>query len=303
MGIMNSNETIIAIVILILIGYICRRTGFLKPEDTQLLNKIVIYIAIPSLIFMAMYSADLSNIQTLGTITLTCLSIGILCGIIAYIFASLRNYSTKTRWSLVTTSAMFNSGLLGFPVILGVFGGLGLVRAVFYDVGSTILFISFSIILTISYGGTYQNIAKRSVLFPPFLAFTLGILANLIHLPLGTIVPTILNYLSGAAIPLIMLSLGLSLEFKEVKEHLSSASFVSAIRLVISPLIAIFLAAGLGLTGINYSVTVVQAGMPSAMLSLVLAITYNLDVKVSAACIFLSTALSMVTLTLLILIL
>ncbi len=298
---MNSYETIIAIVALIIIGYICRRLEFLRPEDAQTLNKIVVYIAIPSLIFLAMYSADLSNIQTLGTITLTCIMVGLLCGGIAYIIARLRNYSPKTRWSLVTTSALFNSGFLGYPVVLGVFGGVGLVSAVFYDVGSTILFISFAILLLLIYGGSYQSIARRSLLFPPFLAVVLGILVNLLHLPLGSVLPNVLDYLSGAAIPLIMLSLGLSLEFKEVYQHISAASFVSTIRLVISPLVAVILASTMGLSGINYSVTVVQAGMPSAMLSLVLAITYNLDVKVTAACIFLSTALSMLSLTLLIL--
>lgn len=298
---MNSYETIIAIIVLIIIGYICRRTEFLKPETTQILNKIVIYIAIPSLIFLSMYNADLSDLKTLGTITLTCIMVGSLTGLLAYIFANIRKYPPKTKWSLVTTSALFNSGFLGYPVILGVFGAEGMVRAVFYDVGSTILFISFSILLILNYGGSYQSIIRRSVLFPPFLAVVLGILANLSNLPLGSILPDVLGYLSGAAIPLIMISLGLSLEFKEVYEHISSASFVSFIKLIISPVIAVLLATVLGLSGINYSVAVIEAGMPSAMLSLVLAITYNLDVKVSAACIFLSTTLSMITLTLLIL--
>lgn len=297
---MNSYETIIAIVVLILIGYICRRIEFLKPEDTQVLNKIVLYIAIPSLIFLALYTADLSNLITLGSVTLICILVGLLCGCIAYFFARFKGYSSKTRWSLVTSSALFNSGFLGYPVIIGIFGGLGLVRAVFFDVGNTILFILFGIILLMIYGGSYKNIIRRSVLFPPFLAVVLGILFNLLHLPLGTVIPSVLNYLSGATIPLIMISLGLSLEFKEVYEHIGAASFVTAVKLLIAPLIALFLVTLMGLSGVDYAVTIVQAAMPSGMLSLVLAITYNLDVKVAAACIFLSTALSMLSLTLLI---
>lgn len=300
---MNSYETIIAIVVLILIGYICRRLEFLRPEDAKTLNKIVVYIAIPSLIFLAMSRADLSGIATLGTITLICLMVGLVCGVIAYIFAHLMNYSKKTKWTLVTTSAMLNSGFMGYPVVLGVFGGAGMVSAVFYDIGSVIIFISFGLLLILAYGCKFQDILRESVFFPSIIAITLGILANLLNMPLGNIVPNILDYLSGAAIPLIMLSLGLSLEFKEVKERFNLASFVTVIRLVISPLIAIALATILGLSGLNYSVAVVQAGMPSGMLTMVLAIAYNLDVKVTAACVFLSTALSMVSLTVLILLL
>lgn len=298
---MNSYETIIAIVVLILIGYICRRIGLLKPDDAKILNKIVVYLAIPSLIFLAMYNADLSDTVTLGTITLICITIGILCGGIAYLFASLRNYSKETRWGLVTASAMLNSGFLGYPVVLGVFGSIGLVSAVFYDLGSVILFIFFGFLLILVYGGNYQGIFKESVFFPSIIAISLGVLTNIFQLPLGSLVPDILDYLSGAAIPLIMLSLGLSLEFKEVKEYFAAASFVSVIRLVISPLIAIVFASLLGLSGVNFQVTVVQAGMPSGMLTMVLAIIYNLDIKITAACVFLSTALSMVSLTALIL--
>jgi len=230
---MNSYETIIAIVVLILIGYICRRIGLLKPDDAKILNKIVVYLAIPSLIFLAMYNADLSDTVTLGTITLICITIGILCGGIAYLFASLRNYSKETRWGLVTASAMLNSGFLGYPVVLGVFGSIGLVSAVFYDLGSVILFIFFGFLLILVYGGNYQGIFKESVFFPSIIAISLGVLTNIFQLPLGSLVPEILDYLSGAAIPLIMLSLGLSLEFKEVKEYFAAASFVSVIRLVI----------------------------------------------------------------------
>ena len=110
---MNSYETILAIVLMIIIGYICRRFDFLKAEDTQTLNKIVVYIAIPALIFLAMYHADLSNIETFGTITLTIIILGILSGIVAYLFSRFRGYSSKTRWGVVATSTLSNSGFLG----------------------------------------------------------------------------------------------------------------------------------------------------------------------------------------------
>lgn len=298
---MNSNETIIAIILMIVLGYICRRTGFLKPDDTQTLNKIALYIAIPSLIFLAMYQADLSGINTLGTMTLVCVMVGLVCGFMAYIFTLSRGYSSKTKWSIVTTSAMFNSGFLGYPVVLGVFGGAGLIRAVFFDIGNTIIFVLFGLLFIFLYGGNFQSIVRRSILFPPMLAVILGILVNLLNLSLGFVVSNVLEYLSGAAIPLIMLSLGLSLEFSKVKEYWGAASFVSAIRLLISPLIALFIIFILGWNGLDRAVPIVEAGMPSAMLSLVLAITYDLDVNLSAACIFLSTALSMITLTVIIL--
>lgn len=66
-------------------------------------------------------------------------------------------------------------------------------------------------------------------------------------------------------------------------------------------MIAMVIVGLVGLSGLDRTVAIVEAGMPSAMLSLVLAINYQLDVKATAACIFLSTTLSVISITVLIL--
>jgi auxin efflux carrier (AEC) len=297
---MSSTETILAIILLILIGYIAKKVGLLKPEDSITLNKIVINVAIPALIFLAMFSADLSNMNVLIPITMICIVTGILSGLIVYLFSRARGYSKKTKWTLVGTSTLFNSGFLGYPVVLGVFGAEGLVRAVFYDIGSTILFLSLGILFILLFGGKYTSIIRRTLLFPPLWGIILGILANLLNLDPGVITLNVLKYLSGAAIPIIMISLGLSLEVGGLKNYLGAASLVSVIRLIISPIIAILMVIILGLNGLEGTVTVIEAGMPSAMLSLVLAASYDLDIKAAAACIFLSTVLSLISLPILI---
>jgi len=297
---MSSTETIPVIVLMIFIGYIVKRIGILKPGDSVTLNKIVVNIAIPSLIFLAMYNADLSNIKILLPITLICIIIGSLCGLLVYVFSRARGYSKKTRWTLVGTSTLFNSGFIGYPVVLGVFGAEGLVRAVFYDMGSTILFLCLGILFILLFGGKYTSIIRRTLLFPPLWGIILGIFTNLMHLNLGFITLNVLKYLSGAAIPIIMISLGLSLEVGGLKNYFGAASFVTITRLMISPLIAILIVSILGLHGLEGTVTVVEAGMPSAMLSLVLAASYELDIKAAAACIFLSTVISMISLPILI---
>lgn len=148
--------------------------------------------------------------------------------------------------------------------------------------------------------GEYTSIIKRTILFRHIWGVILGIFANFIHLNIGILSLNVLQYLSGAAIPIIMISLGLSLEVGGLKNYLGVASFISVIRLVVSPLIAISIIYIMGLTGLESKVTILESGMPSAMLSLVLAVNYELDIKAAAACIFLSTVLSMISLPILI---
>jgi hypothetical protein len=293
---MNSIETIISIIVLIIIGYVTKRVGLLKPEDSVTLNKIVLNLALPSLIFMAMYTADLSSIGSLVEITAVCITVGTLGGLLAYLFSRVRHYPEKTKWSVTVSAVLFNSGFLGYPVVLGVFGAEGLVRAIFYDAGSTILFICLGILLLIIFGGERSSIVKRTLLFPPVWALLLGVSINLLHLNVGSMAPAVLKYLSGATVPLIMISLGLSLEISSLKNYIEEAFAVSGIKLILAPLIALLMVTVLGINGLNSQVTIVEAAMPSAMLGLVLAITYDLDVKAAGACTFLSTVISMVTL-------
>lgn len=300
---MNSVETIIPIIVMIIIGYTLKRTDILKAEHSIALNKIVINIAIPSLIFLAIYDIDLSILPVVAPIPFICMLTGVLSGLIAYIFATIKKYPEKTRWSILLTSAMSNSGFLGYPVVLGVFGVEGLVRAVFYDLGSMILFIAFGVLLLLIYGGKYTTIFRKALIFPPLWAVALAVTLNFINFDIGFLVSNILDYLSGAAIPLIMISLGLSLEFKGIKENIQAVFSVSFIKLFISPAIVLSIVTILGIGGLERQVTIIGAAMPSAMLSLVLAITYDLDIETTAACIFASTLISMVTIPLILLLL
>ncbi|WP_414469909.1 AEC family transporter [Methanobacterium sp. ACI-7] len=295
---MNAIETIIPIIIMIAIGYFLKRLKILKPDDANLLNKIVINIAIPALIFIALYDIDISILPVIAPIPLICIAVGILSGLVAYIFAKIKKYPQKTTWSIMLTSSMFNSGFLGYPFVLGVFGDDGLVRAVFYDLGSMMLFILFGVILLLIYGGKYTTILKRALIFPPLWAVALAIILNYINFEIGPLILNTLDYLSGAAIPLIMISLGLSLEFRGIKENVHAVFSVSIIKLIIAPAIASVIVLLLGIGGLERQVTIIEAAMPSAMLSLVLAITYDLDIKTAASCIFTSTILSLTTIPL-----
>lgn len=291
-------ETILAIIIMVFLGYGMRRSGLLKYEDAKSLNKLVVNLAIPSLIFMALYRIDISILPSLTPIPIICILIGVISGLIAYFWGKIKGYSKKTRWSIMLPAIMLNSGFLGYPITLGVFGVNGLVRAIFYDLGSILMFIGLGIILLTTFGGSKRDVIRRALLFPPLWGIILGLMANYFHAPIGFVVSDVLIFLSGAAIPLIMISLGLSLELKGIKEHFSDATFVSIVRLIISPAIAVLIISIFGLTGLERTVTLIESAMPSAMLSVVLAITYDLDIRLTAACVFFSTILSLITLPL-----
>ena len=131
----------------------------------------------------------------------------------------------------------------------------------------------------------------------PLWAVIFGLIFNILNIPVGYVLDNILSYLSGATIPMIMLALGLSLDFANVGDNLKDSVVVAVIKLMIAPMIVLSLLAILNIGGLAADVAVIEAGMSTAGNALVLAITYDLDKDLMGSIIFTNVVLSVITLT------
>lgn len=292
--------TMSTILILISLGYLLKRLNLLKITDIETLNKIVVKVAMPCMVFFSLYKSDLSNISSLALMPFIGLIVAFSSGLIIYTILSIKKYPKKEKWSILIPITMGNTAFLGFPLIMGVFGDSGLIRAIFYDMSSMIVFLSLSFILSFIFEGTFKEALKKALTFPTLWALILGISINLLNISIGDIAINVIEYLSAMTIPLIMISLGLSLQFKGLKENFKIAILGSTIKLLINPLIAFFMVIILGLSNIEFVVPIVEAAMPSGMLAIVLAVTYDLDFKLTADCSIIITLFSLMTLSVII---
>lgn len=294
---MNAIEiTIISIVLMIGLGYFLKRINFLSEKDIDPLNKIVMYILMPCMIFSAIYSADMSLLPTLGILPFVSLTASIGSGVIAYIILKRLHYDDKKIWSVLVTVMISNTAFMGYPVILGVYGHPGFLRAIFCDLATTCMFLLLSFVLVLKFGGTVKRAFREILLFPPLWAVVLGISFNLLNIPIGPVLDKTVNYLADGAIPLIMISLGLSIELGGLARSKAMVIFTSIIKLGVFPLIALIVVSLLGLTGLQHDVGIIEAAMPSGMLTLLLAITYKLDYELTSDCILINTVISLITL-------
>ncbi len=294
---MNAIEiTIISIVLMIGLGYFLKRIDFLSENDIDPLNKIVMYILMPCMIFSALYSADMSLLPTLGILPFVILTASIGSGVISYIVLKRLHYDDKKIWSVLVTVMIANTAFMGYPVNLGVYGHPGFLRAIFCDLATTCMFLLLSFVLVLKFGGTVKRAFREILLFPPLWAVVLGILFNLLNIPIGPVLDKTVNYLADGAIPLIMISLGLSIELGGLARSKAMVIFTSIVKLGVFPLIALIVVSLLGLTGLQHDVGIIEAAMPSGMLSLLLAITYKLDYELTSDCILINTVISLITL-------
>lgn len=292
---MSFQTTIISIIVMILIGVLLKKLNILKTEDNETLNKIVVNIGLPCMIFNALYTANVSLLPDLSILTVFILLCSLIVGIITYLILKVLAYDNKALWSTLVVVVLGNTGFLGYPISQGIFGAEGLVRAAFCDLATSIIFIAVSIILIIIFDGSIKTAIKKIVTFMPLWGIILGILLNVFSIPIGDFGTTIVNYLGGSTVPLIMISLGLSLNLRGFRRHLKEVSLASIIKLIIYPLVGIGVLSILGIVGLEYKIGLLEAMMPSAMLALILSLQFNLDSDLTSDCIFTDTLLSLIT--------
>lgn len=298
---MNAIEiTILSIVLMIALGYFLKRIDFLSFKDVDTLNNIVIYILLPCMIFSALYSADLSLMPKLGILPFVILASSFITGIISYLILKRFNLSDKQLWSILVTVMIANTAFMGYPVNLGIYGHEGFLRAIFCDIATMILFLILSFVLILKFGGSLKTAVKKILLFPPLWAIVLGLFLNMANIPIGPVLENTIDYLANGAVPLIMLSLGISIDLSGLKRSKAAIIFTSIIKLAFFPFITLLIVSFLGLVELQYNVSIVEAAMPSGMLSLVLAITYELDHELTSDCILINTVFSLATLPIII---
>ncbi len=292
---MDYRIIIVSIIVMILIGTLSKKIGLLKENDVETLNNIVLNIALPCMIFNALYTADVSLLPRLSILTVYMLITSLIVGVLTYLLLNFLGWDRKKIWSLVIVVVLGNTGFLGYPITQGIFGNEGMIRAVFCDISTSIIFVVLSFILILIFDGEIKVAIRKILTFVPLWSIILGIAFNIFNLPITSVGSTVVTYLAGATIPLIMLSLGLSLNMNGLRNHLKEAGLASIIKLVIYPLIALGVLSLLNITGFERTIGFLEAAMSSAMIGLVLAVSYKLDWELTSDCIFTSTVFSLVT--------
>jgi predicted permease len=95
----------------------------------------------------------------------------------------------------------------------------------------------------------------------------------------------------------MLILLGLELQKVEWTHNLRALSIPVVCRLLVGPVIGLSMAALFGLNNTARKDGIIEAGMPSAVMTTILANEYNLDASLVTAIVFVSTILSPLTLT------
>jgi hypothetical protein len=280
------------------LGVVLRVTKLLSPEDARPLNTLLIYVALPALVFVTVKSAQVG--WELAAIPVLAWAFAISGAVLAWGLSRWLRLAGATAGAFILTAAFGNTGYIGYPLASALLGDAGLLRAIFYDIfGNTAAVVTIGALVASRFGDhdLKVNPLREIVTFPPFIALGLALVLRSVAVP----VPVMdwLDVLGTLVVPLIMVSVGLSLKPAKLKEHLPAASLIAAVKLVVLPLLAWAAGSVLLRDDASLRVLVLEAGVPTMMLTLVIGMRFKLDTDLIASAIVVTALASIVTVPLL----
>jgi len=290
---------------LIGLGFQSGRTGFFTPEATAYLTKFVFYFALSAMLFR--FSANLSLSEVFDWWFVAAYLWG--CGIVyllATAVALFRRVGLQEAAVEAQCSVIGNTGFLGVPMLVVLMGpdAAGPVLMVL-----AIDLIVFSSLITILITGTRDGRMSAAVLGtvgkgllknPMIVSIALGLAFSAASVPIPDVVNDFLGLLGAAATPGALFAIGASLAGKSA-ERMSVAGWLSFCKLILHPA-AVALAALVlfPVAPFDAAVMIAASSLPVAGNVYILAQHYGVAPQRVSASILISTAISIVTVSLVI---
>lgn len=281
---------------IILLGSAGFALGRVLHVDPRGLGRVVFYVFSPVLIFDLLIKNQLKLSEAAGVIAFT-VTIVLLVGLLTYLLGKILKVERTALISILITSMFANTGNYGLPLVSFAFGETALSYAGIYFVTTTLLFYSLGVLLASLGHMNFRDAIFGLFRVPTLYAVLLALTVNALQFELPLAVQRAVDLASGGTIPLMLVLLGLQMTQVEFSKNLRALQLSVSMRLLIAPALALLIAAWFGIQAFARQGAVTQASMPSMVSATVLSAEYNLDSKLIAAVVFVSTVLSPLTLT------
>jgi malonate transporter len=295
---------ILPVFALIFAGWSTRRIGVLGPHATSELNRFVVYLALPALLFDIVVNARWAEIWQPGFIGAFGLGSGLIfVATIAIRMRQSRHLADAAVDGLNTAYA--NTGFIGFPLALAIFGPVSLAPTLIASIFTVcVLFAAALVIIEIGLqtekhpARMVRNVVLSLARNPLLLAPALAAFFLLFGIKMPHPAESFLKLLGGAASPCALVALGL---FLGEKRHGAWASLgvtglLVALKLIGQPL----LTAGFGqwafhLHGPTLHMAVLMAALPTGTGPFMVAEFYRREANITANVVLASTIGSIAT--------
>lgn len=289
-------DNILPILIIAGIGFTIKRRF---TVDARTVSTLLFNVFSPALVFSQILQSKITGDEFIRIFAGTLL-FQFIIALIAFLAATFQRTSPTERANLMIGSFCLNAGNFGLSVVGFAFDQTVLSRAIVVFIANIATNYSLGTFVA-SHG--HQPLWKsliRVFWTPAVWSLVAALTIITFHIQLPLVLTRSIDSLGNAALPLMLVLLGLELgQFGRFSQYRLVATGVF-IRLLVSPFLALGLAALLGITGPGLTAFVVQASMPTAVLTIIFTTEFDLERDLALNLIMVSTLLSPITLSVLI---
>lgn len=287
------------------LGYWAGKVQFFSEEATAYLTKFVFYFALSAMLFRFSANLSLAEIWDTWLVAAYLWGSAFVYGI-ATLVGFYRGLDVETNAVEAQCAVIGNTGFLGVPMFVLLFGEAAIGPVILVLAVDLIVFSSLIVILiTGSRDGRMSLGVLRTITLgllknPMIVSMVLGFAYSATGWPLPAPVNEFVSILGGAATPGALFAIGASLATKSA-ERVHVAAYLSFCKLILHPaFVAIGALLLFPVDGFSATIIVSAAALPVAGNVYILAHHYGVAPHRVSAAILLSTAASIVTLSVII---
>ena len=288
---------ILALFVMLIVGYIARKANIINDGVSKALSTIVIKIGQPFMIIGSMirveYSAErLKN----GFIVLGLgLAFHAIVAVIAY-FSVLRYKDINERKICEFATIFGNCAFIGFPLIESILGEEGLFYGSFLVVAFNLFMWTWGIIILARKREDIKISPKGMILNFGTLPCIIGLVLFIARVPIPEFIGSSVSYLGSLCTPVSMLITGALIATVPLKELVGDIKvyYTCVIKLIIAPAVVATITWLIGLDKFVVFMAIVFS-MPTASSTVMFAELYEIGKKKAATICGISSLLSMLT--------
>lgn len=273
-----------------------KKIGF----ETKTISTMALYLMSPVLVFRTFYTTTFNMTYVYMTLYTFALCFSLI--LVVYLIAFIRKYSVKEKCGMILASSFMNNGNYGTPVVLLLFGAAGLDYAIILMVIQQLVMCTVGVYYAAK--GSEEGDGVRSAIravkrMPMVYGAMLGYLLQILHINLGNSMTQAIDMVANAAIPTVMIVLGMQLAKISIKSFEKEKVSLSLLtKLAISPVIAYLITLFLPVDETIKQIMIIMAAMPTAANTTMYALQFNTEPEFVSSATLVSTILSLATLPL-----
>lgn len=273
------------------LGFVWVRLGHPFPVD--FVTRLVFNIGTPALVLAAVSGADI-DISAFGRTMLATALVVLAMGVATLLMARLLGRD----WRVLLAPMMYpNTGNMGLPVVLYAFGSTGFAFGITVMITVTLFQFTLGTMMA-SRGNPLRALLRTPTVYA--ILIVVGLLVTDSELPRW--LDNTVDLISGFTVPLMLITLGVSLASIRVTSLMSGVGF-SLVRIPVAALLAWGVGLLVGLSPLAHAILVLQMSMPVAVFNYLFAVRAGREPEYVASLVFVSTLLSLLYLPVLLAIL